>query len=853
MVNLGEVLRHQTAPEAVDACSVNHVPRPFLGLLGFLSIATSGFAQSVTLSLGSASGTPGSSVVLPITLASAGGAQTAAIQWTFAYSSDIASVTVALGASASTAGKSVSCNGNTCVVWGLNSTVIPDGAVAIATFQIAANPSSSIPIQVTGPVAANPDGSGIPATGASGVISIPPVQAVLTSLICSPASLSSNTASTCTVSLNQAAPAGAIVSISSNNAVVTVPATVTISAGQTSTTFQASAGAVTSDQTAAIKASWNGINQSFTLTLAIAVPSVVSATPAAGSGASQIFTFVFADSQSAANLSSAAVLFATSVAYPNACLVIYEKSQGSIQLQWDSAAGANAKLVSSPTILKNSQCSVGATTVVSSGLTTTITIAITFQSAFAGLKNIYMYAADAGGTPNTGWVQAGAYTVNTATAPVPSVISVTPTAASGTTQTFVFVFGDSVSAGNISGAAILFGASLAFPNSCMAVYDKNGGTIQLEWDGATGAAEKPIASALVLKNSQCNIGATSAVSAGLTVTLTMSVTFSGAFNGLQNIYMYAAETGGTPNTGWVQEGTYTVTTPTVAVPSVVSVTPNAGSGASQTFSFVFGDSQSPSNLSGAAILIGSSLAFPNSCMVIYDQTEGTVQLEWDSASGSAGKPVGSPVILQNSQCAIGATSVVASGLTTTITVAITFENAFTGLKNIYLFGVDDGGTANTGWVQAGTFTIPSLTPTPSAISATPNAGSGASQNFSFVFADSLNATNLTGAVMLFDSSLQSDTNSCMVIFDRTEGTLQLAWDSLLGSDSKPVGSATVLQNSQCAIGANAVVTSSLTTTISIGVTFNPLFSGLKDIALFGVDNGGTATTGWVLEGTWTPF
>ncbi len=791
--------------------------------------------------------------MLPITLASAGGAQTAAIQWTFAYSGDIVSVTVAPGASASSAQKSVSCNGNTCVVWGLNSTVIPDGVVAIATFQVAASPSASIPIQLTSAIAASPTGTSIPAAGVSGVISVPPPgQSVLTSLTCSPASLSSNTASTCTVSLNQAATAAATVSIGSNNALVAVPAAVTISAGQTSTTFQATAGSVTSSQNAVINASWNGITRSFTLTLASAVPSVVSATPAAGSGASQIFTFVFADSQSAANLSSAAILFATSVAYPNACLVIYDKAQGTIQLQWDSAAGANAKLVSSPAILKNSQCTIGATTVVSSGLTTTITIAITFQSAFAGLKSIYMYGADAGGTPNTGWVQAGTYNVNSA-APTPSVISVTPSAASGTAQTFVFVFGDSVSAANISGAAILFGASAAFPNSCMAVYDRSGGTIQLEWDGATGAAEKPIASALVLKNSQCNIGATSVVASGLTVTLTMSITFSGTFNGVQNIYMYAAETGGTPNTGWVQEGTYTVTTPTVAVPSVVSVTPNAGSGASQTFSFVFGDSQNPSNLSGAAILIGSSMTFPNSCMVIYDQTEGTVQLEWDSASGSAGKPVGSSVVLENSQCAIGATSVVASGLTTTITMAITFENTFTGLKNIYLFGVDDGGTANTGWVQAGTFTIPSLTPTPSAVSVTPNTGSGASQNFSFVFADSLNATNLTGAVMLFDSSLLSDTNSCMVIFDRTEGTLQLAWDSLLGSDSKPVGSPTVLQNSQCAIGASTVVTSGLTTTISIVVTFNRDFTGLKNIYLYGVDNGGAETTGWVQEGTWTPF
>jgi hypothetical protein len=285
---------------------------------------------------------------------------------------------------------------------------------------------------------------------------------------------------------------------------------------------------------------------------------------------------------------------------------------------------------------------------------------------------------------------------------------------------------------------------------------------------------------------------------------------------------------------------------------VVSVSPNAGSGVTQTFSFIFGDTQTAANLSGAAMLFGPSLAYTNSCLAIYDKNQGTIQLEWDGALGSNGKPVASAVVLQNSQCNIGATSVVSSGLTTTITMDVTFKGAFGGLKNIYMYGVDNGGTANTGWVQAGTFTNASGTPTPSFVSVTPNAGSGPSQTFSFVFADNQNAANLTGAVLAFAPSLALQ-NSCMVMVDRSQGTVQLAWDSLAGSDKKAVGSAAAIQNSQCSIGANSVVSAGLTTTISFDVTFKSGFTGAQNIYAYGVDNGGATSTGWVQAGTWTAY
>ena len=141
----------------------------FLGLIGFSTVA---LGQSVTLSLGSGQGTPGGSVVLPITITSTG-AQAAGVQWKFTYSADITGVIVALGSSGVSSQKSLECNGNLCLVSGLSGTIIPDGTVAIATFQIAANPSAqTIPIQITGVGASTAAANSIPASGVSGTITV---------------------------------------------------------------------------------------------------------------------------------------------------------------------------------------------------------------------------------------------------------------------------------------------------------------------------------------------------------------------------------------------------------------------------------------------------------------------------------------------------------------------------------------------------------------------------------------------------------------------------------------------------------------------------------------------------------
>jgi len=130
-------------------------------------------AGSVVLSLASGSGSAGGSVVLNLNQTSSGGALPAALQWSFSYSSDITGVTVTAGSSASNAQKTVTCVANTCLIEAVNANIIADGTVAVATFQLAAKPSSStIPILVSGVAVSSAAGVLIPSSGTGGAITV---------------------------------------------------------------------------------------------------------------------------------------------------------------------------------------------------------------------------------------------------------------------------------------------------------------------------------------------------------------------------------------------------------------------------------------------------------------------------------------------------------------------------------------------------------------------------------------------------------------------------------------------------------------------------------------------------------
>jgi len=135
---------------------------------------------------------------------------------------------------------------------------------------------------------------------------------------------------------------------------------------------------------------------------------------------------------------------------------------------------------------------------------------------------------------------------------------------------------------------------------------------------------------------------------------------------------------------------------------------------------------------------------------------------------------------------------------------------------------------------------------PSADSVSPNSGSGASQEFTFVFSDTQNPANLTGLAMLFATSVTS-TNVCYLVYDRNQGSISLLWDSGTGSNSKLITSVAILQNSQCQVSTTSITTSGLSIILKASITFKGTFAGLKSIFMYA--SKGALNTGWVNKGT----
>jgi len=142
----------------------------------------------------------------------------------------------------------------------------------------------------------------------------------------------------------------------------------------------------------------------------------------------------------------------------------------------------------------------------------------------------------------------------------------------------------------------------------------------------------------------------------------------------------------------------------VGPPAPVSVTPNSGSGSSQTFAFVFTSPKGYSALSTVLVIVNSTVANAYGCYFVYFQGSQLLYLANDASNAWAGSATpGKSGTLQNSQCSINAaaSSVSGSGNNLTLNVALSFQTAFSGTKNIYMDAYDG---ADSGWQPEGSWT-----------------------------------------------------------------------------------------------------------------------------------------------------
>ena len=572
------------------------------------------------------------------------------------------------------------------------------------------------------------------------------------------------------------------------------------------------------------------------------IPAAVSVSPASGSGNTVVFSAQFTDTGGAAALSAVSLLVNSSAATGFACYVTY--AGGVLSLANDNPASGSQVVTFGGGAQQNSQCIVnGAGSSVSLvGSTLTLNISLTFLPGFAGSKTTYLCAADAGA--NTGWVARGAWTV-VIPLPQPSADSVSPNGSSGGGQTFTFVFSDNQNATNLIGMAMLFNTtSASVVNSCDIVYDRNAGTVALIWDSGAGSDPKALGSPVVLKNSQCQVGAVTAAASGLSQILTVSITFTAAFSGTKNIYMFGSDAG--LNTGWVLRGTYLVAAG--GLPVANTVVPTNGSGPAQRFSFTASDQGGSGFITGMAMLLSTSLSTSNACSMVYDRTRNVVSLAFDNpANGAAPVTPGSPTIVSNAQCSLnGANTTVVIGVTSVVvTVDLTFNANWFGAKNSYLLASET--VVNSGFVTVGGWTVTGGAPT--ADSVAPSSGCGTSPNFTFTVSDSTSQLNITGMSMLITSGAPTSlANACYLVYNRVTATIGLYNNAGTVLSTKPIGSSANLFNTQCAVGFTVMVNSGNSVSFTINTVFLT-FSGPKSVYLQA--NEPNTNSGWVQRGVWT--
>src|SRR6202034_159232 len=121
--------------------------------------------------------------------------------------------------------------------------------------------------------------------------------------------------------------------------------------------------------------------------------------------------------------------------------------------------------------LSNSQCSVNAAaSVTASGVDLTLNLPVTFTAAYAGKKNIYMYAA--GSSANSGWQTMGSWIVPASVATV-GPVSAAPSSGSGAQQTFALQYADSLGATDLATAWVWITSTStagSSANSCLVYY-----------------------------------------------------------------------------------------------------------------------------------------------------------------------------------------------------------------------------------------------------------------------------------------------------------------------------------------------------------------------------------------------
>ena len=367
-----------------------------------------------------------------------------------------------------------------------------------------------------------------------------------------------------------------------------------------------------------------------------------------------------------------------------------------------------------------------------------------------------------------------AATAVSALAGPPTIVSLTPNSGNGASVTFQAVYADPKGAADLNEILLQVNTSQSSANACYVYYHPQTNQLYLA-NNAGNAWMTPALTPGVsgtASNSQCTLNAatSSVATSGNDLTLDVALTFSNAVVGQQNVYLYAGGLSGL-NSGWVKEGTWTPIL-NAGPPSIVSLTPNSGTGTSATFQAVYSDPNGVADLDEILLQVNSSQNSANACYVYY-KPQGNLLYLSNNAGTAWMTPALTPGVsgsASNSQCTLnaGSSSVATAGNDLTLTVALNFT--FAGAKNVYLYAAGMSGE-NSGWVKEGTWVVTSAGP-PTVVSLTPSAATAEYVTFSAVYSDPNGAGDLNELLLQVNTD-QSSTRACYVYYQPQGNNLYL--------------------------------------------------------------------------------
>jgi hypothetical protein len=291
-------------------------------------------------------------------------------------------------------------------------------------------------------------------------------------------------------------------------------------------------------------------------------PSIVSLSPASGSGVSATFTAVYSDPNGATDFKGVYLLANTGPSAVNGCDVYYEPLGNHLYLANNAGTWITPALTPGVAgTASNSQCTLNAasSSVSTSGNSLTLVASLTFSSSVFGPRNVYLYAVENGGQTTGSWVLKGAWTPNASAGP-PTIVSLTPATGTGTAATLTAVYSDPNGFGDLSQVELLVNTTENGANACYVYYEPQTNQLYLRNNAGTEwltPVLTPGGSGTVA-SSQCTLNAVSSTvsTAGNNLTLKVALTFSSTFVNSRNVYLYAAGLDG-QNSGWIKEGSWT--------------------------------------------------------------------------------------------------------------------------------------------------------------------------------------------------------------------------------------------------------------------------------------------------------